>query len=467
MPNYFLHTHISRVSFLQRLLDSFLIFFIYWVIKVIFFNTWESIHFVAAIVSVAFFLIIAELRGLYRSWRTSSMHDEINTLFYTWASVVFFLLIYVFMTKTAEDYSRTAVLIWWFLVPITLTMMRLLIRQILKQSRQQGKNIRKVAVVGNNHIGFRLVNQLEHMPWAGLVINAIFDFNHTSASTVKIGMRTYPLHSVETLIAKVHAGEIDSVYIAMPLHHEHHITELVDALADTTASVFILPDLFIFELTHARWIDFGGLPLISVYETPFNSLYGWVKRAEDVLVASLILMFISPLLLLIAVAVKLTSPGPILFKQNRYGLNGAIVEVWKFRSMTVCENGDIINQAQKNDTRITPLGAFLRKNSLDELPQFFNVLQGSMSIVGPRPHAIAHNEEYRKLIKGYMLRHKVKPGITGWAQINGWRGETDTLEKMEKRVEYDLQYIQNWSLWLDIKIIFLTMFKGFSGTNVY
>ena len=305
------------------------------------------------------------------------------------------------------------------------------------------------------------------MPWAGLVINAIFDFNHTSASTVTIGMRTYPLHCVETLIAKVHAGEIDSVYIAMPLHNEQHITDLVDALADTTASVFILPDLFVFELTHARWIDFGGLPLISVYETPFNSLYGWVKRVEDVLAASLILMFISPLLLLIAVAVKLTSPGPILFKQNRYGLNGAIVEVWKFRSMTVCENGDIINQAQKNDTRITPLGAFLRKNSLDELPQFFNVLQGSMSIVGPRPHAIAHNEEYRKLIKGYMLRHKVKPGITGWAQINGWRGETDTLEKMEKRVEYDLQYIQNWSLWLDIKIIFLTMFKGFSGTNVY
>jgi putative colanic acid biosynthesis UDP-glucose lipid carrier transferase len=170
---------------------------------------------------------------------------------------------------------------------------------------------------------------------------------------------------------------------------------------------------------------------------------------------------------LIALGVKLTSPGPVLFKQRRYGLNGAVVEVWKFRSMTVCEDGDKVIQAQKGDMRITPFGAFLRRTSLDELPQFFNVLQGSMSVVGPRPHAVSHNEQYRRLIRGYMLRHKVKPGITGWAQISGWRGETETVDKMAMRVKFDLQYVQNWSLWFDLKIIFLTMFKGWVHKNAY
>ncbi len=172
-------------------------------------------------------------------------------------------------------------------------------------------------------------------------------------------------------------------------------------------------------------------------------------------------------MLFLALLVKLTSKGPVLFKQKRYGLDGRAIEVWKYRSMTVMEDGDNILQAKKNDTRLTFIGSFLRRLSLDELPQFFNVLQGSMSIVGPRPHAVVHNEEYRKLIKGYMLRHKVKPGITGWAQINGWRGETDTLEKMQKRVEFDLEYIRNWSLLFDLKIVILTVFKGFYNRNAY
>jgi len=182
---------------------------------------------------------------------------------------------------------------------------------------------------------------------------------------------------------------------------------------------------------------------------------------------SLIMAVIALPMLAIAIAMKLTSPGPIIFKQRRYGLNGEVLYVWKFRSMTVCEDGVNVPQAKRGDTRITPLGAFLRRTSLDELPQFFNVLQGTMSIVGPRPHAIAHNEEYRRLIHGYMLRHKVKPGITGWAQVNGWRGETDTLEKMQKRVECDLQYIQEWSLWLDLKIVWMTIRGGFKGKNAY
>jgi putative colanic acid biosynthesis UDP-glucose lipid carrier transferase len=194
---------------------------------------------------------------------------------------------------------------------------------------------------------------------------------------------------------------------------------------------------------------------------------GFVKRVEDVILAgSLIMLFAIPMIF-IAIGVKLSSPGPLFFKQRRYGLRGDQIEVWKFRTMSVLENDDKVVQAKKNDPRVTRFGAFLRRTSLDELPQLINVLQGTMSMVGPRPHAVAHNEHYRKQIDRYMLRHKVKPGITGLAQVNGWRGETETLDKMQKRIEFDLAYIQNWSLWLDIKIIFQTMFVVFSDKHAY
>jgi putative colanic acid biosynthesis UDP-glucose lipid carrier transferase len=272
---------------------------------------------------------------------------------------------------------------------------------------------------------------------------------------------------LSALLIQARAGQIDAVYIALPMHDEQRIIDLVNRFADTTVSLYLLPDFFVFELMHARWISLNGLPIISIYETPFYGVDGWVKRMEDIVLGSAILIIIALPMLFIALAVKLTSPGPVFFKQRRYGLKGEVVNVWKFRSMTVCEDGVDIPQAKQGDARFTPLGAFLRKTSLDELPQFINVLQGTMSVVGPRPHAVAHNEEYRRLIHGYMLRHKVKPGITGWAQVNGWRGETDTLEKMQKRVECDLQYIQKWSLWLDLKIVWLTIWRGFGGHNAY
>jgi putative colanic acid biosynthesis UDP-glucose lipid carrier transferase len=270
-----------------------------------------------------------------------------------------------------------------------------------------------------------------------------------------------------TLLAQARAGEIDIVYIALPLHAEKRIVDLVDALADTTASVYILPDSLLFGLAHARWVNMDGMPVVSVFETPFYGVDGWVKRIEDIVLGSLIMAAIALPMLVIALAVKLSSPGPAIFKQRRYGLNGEVLYVWKFRSMTVCEDGVDVLQAKQGDPRTTRLGAFLRRTSLDELPQFINVLQGTMSVVGPRPHAVAHNEEYRNLIHGYMLRHKVKPGITGLAQVNGWRGETDTLDKMQKRVVCDLEYIQKWSLWLDLKIVWMTIAGGFKGKNAY
>ncbi|HDU2986203.1 TPA: undecaprenyl-phosphate glucose phosphotransferase, partial [Klebsiella pneumoniae subsp. pneumoniae] len=247
------------------------------------------------------------------------------------------------------------------------------------------------------------------------------------------------------------AGELDRIYLAMSMSDEIEMRELIRNLTNTTCSVILIPDIFTFNILQSRTEEVNGVPVVPLFDTPINGINMVFKRLEDIFLSLLIIILISPILLVIAVAVKVSSPGPVIFKQKRYGMDGKAIKVWKFRSMTVMENDTLVKQATKNDVRVTKVGSFLRKTSLDELPQFFNVLSGKMSIVGPRPHAVAHNEQYRNIIEGYMLRHKVKPGITGWAQINGWRGETDTIDKMEKRIEYDLEYIREWSIWLDLK----------------
>ncbi|HGS6742722.1 TPA: undecaprenyl-phosphate glucose phosphotransferase, partial [Klebsiella variicola subsp. variicola] len=262
-------------------------------------------------------------------------------------------------------------------------------------------------------------------------------------------------------------GKIDRVYIALNMKDEAIIKTVVSQLTDTTCSVLLIPDIFTFNILQSRTEEINGVPVVPLFDTPLNGINMIFKRLEDIIVSLIILTLISPVLLLIACIVKFTSPGPVIFRQIRYGMDGKPIRVWKFRTMKVMENDDKVIQAKKDDVRVTKVGKFLRSTSLDELPQFFNVLFGQMSVVGPRPHAVAHNEQYRSLIQGYMLRHKVKPGITGLAQINGWRGETDTLEKMEKRIEYDLLYIRGWSVWLDLKIIFLTIFKGFVNKSAY
>ncbi len=253
----------------------------------------------------------------------------------------------------------------------------------------------------------------------------------------------------------------------MSMKDETRLRDIISQLTDTTCSVLLIPDVFTFNILQSRTEEINGVPVVPLFDTPLNGINMVFKRIEDVVVSSIILLLISPVLCTIAVIVKVTSPGPVIFRQIRYGMDGKPIRVWKFRSMTVMENDTKVIQATKNDVRVTKVGKFLRRTSLDELPQFFNVLFGQMSVVGPRPHAVSHNEQYRSLIQGYMLRHKVKPGITGLAQINGWRGETDTLEKMEKRIEYDLMYIRSWSVWLDLKIIFLTVFKGFINKSAY
>jgi putative colanic acid biosynthesis UDP-glucose lipid carrier transferase len=260
---------------------------------------------------------------------------------------------------------------------------------------------------------------------------------------------------------------VREVYITLPLGSQPRIVELLEQLQGTTASLFFVPDVFGISIIQGRLQDMNGVPVVGILDTPFTGTNELVKRISDIVLATLILLLISPILLAVAIGVKLSSPGPVIFKQRRNGLQGEEIIVYKFRSMRAMDNGPVVKQATKDDPRITPFGAFIRRTSLDELPQFINVLQGRMSIVGPRPHAVAHNEQYRQMIKAYMVRHKVKPGITGWAQVNGHRGETDTIDKMKARVEYDLEYLRNWSLGLDLQIIVRTIRLMFFDRNAY
>ena len=464
IPGGLLRPHSSKLAVLHRTVDALIIFFSLHLSNLAFHVPLASRYAVAGLWAVLFFLFFAEIKGLYHSWRLDSVRRELSQLAWVWTFVACSLIVLAFLTKTSEAYSRLVIVSWLLVAPALVGLLRVALRVMLHALRRQGRNVRTVAFAGAGKQAVQLVRQIEDAPWLGLKMVGIYDDRDPDAT---FWGDTNLQGGLDELVEKVRRGAIDYVYITLPAVAEKRTLQLVNDLADTTATVYVIPDLFIFDLLHARWTTFGGIPVVSVYESPFHEIDGWLKRAEDVVLGSLILALIALPMLLIALGVKLTSPGPVLFRQRRYGLNGEVIEVLKFRSMTVCEDGDDVPQAQKGDARVTPFGQFLRCTSLDELPQFFNVLGGSMSIVGPRPHAVAHNEQYRRLIHGYMLRHKVKPGITGWAQVNGWRGETDTLEKMKKRVEFDLAYMRNWSLWLDIKIILMTVYKGFWGKNVY
>jgi putative colanic acid biosynthesis UDP-glucose lipid carrier transferase len=319
-------------------------------------------------------------------------------------------------------------------------------------------------IAGANDLGRKLAERLRD-PMLGTRVAGYFD--DRGAGRLQNLPAAQNLGALAQLADFARAQRVDVIYIALPMASQPRILRLLEDLRDTTASIYFVPDIFVSDLIQARVDSIGGLPVVAVCESPFHGFNGVVKRISDVISAVLILALISPLLLAIAIGVKLSSPGPVLFKQRRYGLDGRKIVVYKFRSMTVAEDGDLVRQATRNDSRITRFGAFLRRTSLDELPQFINVLQGRMSVVGPRPHAVAHNELYRKLIRGYMIRHKVRPGVTGLAQVMGFRGETETVEKMKGRIEMDLTYLRNWSLLLDLQIILKTVVVVLGRQNAY
>jgi putative colanic acid biosynthesis UDP-glucose lipid carrier transferase len=323
-----------------------------------------------------------------------------------------------------------------------------------------------VVFAGCNDVSVALCERLQSNDDAGMRCMGFFD----DRGADRLGSHAGQVRLIGRLpelgeFVKRHG--IDVIFIALPVRHVQRVMDLLDDLRDTTASIYYVPDIFVFDLIQARTSDLFGIPVVAMCETPFYGYRGALKRILDLTVALALTLVLAIPMLVIALLVKVTSPGPAIFRQRRYGLDGKEITVYKFRSMTVTEDGATVVQAQKDDKRLTPIGAFLRRYSLDELPQLINVLQGRMSLVGPRPHAVAHNEQYRKLIKGYMIRHKVLPGITGLAQVNGCRGETSKIEEMQARVQYDLDYLRHWSPTLDLKILALTVLKALRDEKAY
>ena len=406
--------------------------------------------------------------NLYASWRGQSLLKQARTIFFAWITVVLLMIIILFSLKISADYSRLW-LGWWMMLGLfSLLAFRMCIFGLLQYQRKKGKNSRCVLVVGAGDLGEKLIKQVHESPWMGFNIVGLFDDDERLHGKTVGGYKvTGGVSDVEAFFNNDYV-QIDEVWIALPLRAEQRVKELLYALRHHTVNIKLIPDIFGFSLLNHSMTEIAGLPAVNLSDTPMGGLNQIIKATEDRLLGLIIFILISPLLFIISFAIMATSPGPVLFKQKRHGWDGKIINVYKFRTMKVhTEEAGSVTQASLNDDRITRFGAFLRRTSLDELPQFYNVLQGRMSIVGPRPHAVQHNEMYKEQVNRYMLRHMVKPGITGWAQINGLRGETDTLDKMKKRIEFDLYYIENWSLWFDLRIIFLTVFKGFIHKNAY
>jgi putative colanic acid biosynthesis UDP-glucose lipid carrier transferase len=382
-----------------------------------------------------------------------------------WIVLVMILLTIGFATKFTEDFSRRVIMIWSFVTPAFLVGTALLLQELMKKVLYDPTSARRVVVAGCNETSQTLAHRLNTSPELGMRVSGFFD--DRGRERLGIADDVQLLGRLSELATFVRANTVDVIFIALPIRHITRVLDLLDDLRDTTVSIYYVPDLFMFDLIQARTGEISGIPVVAMCETPFYGYRGVVKRLFDIAVSLIALTMLSPLLLTIALLVKFSSPGPIIFKQRRYGLDGQEIFVYKFRTMTVTEDGPNVVQATKGDNRITPVGAKLRSWSLDELPQLVNVLQGQMSLVGPRPHAVAHNEQYRKLIKGYMIRHKVLPGITGLAQVSGCRGETAKIEEMQARVQYDLEYLRRWSALLDLKILFLTVANVFRDSKAY
>ncbi len=462
-----LRSHTAVLSAVQRVSDMGLIALTYGVTETLRPQSWNEYNTLALLLAVCIFQVVAEANGLYRSWRGIPLKRELQTTIATWFLATPVLLFAAFLTKTSDEFSRVNTVVWFVMTPTALATFRATTRVALASIRRRGHNTRLVAVAGCTPAASELISHMAGDPSAGLVVHGTYD-DRAPVRRAAVDEKLARFRGdLDQLVADARSGLIDIVYITLPLRAEGRIAWMLRRLSDTTATVYVVADFYGFHPLHSQWSTVGNVPVVSVHDTPFDGVGGWVKRVEDLLIGSLILLVISLPMLAVVVAIKLSGPGPIFFRQRRYGLNGREIRVLKFRTMTVCEDGPTVEQARKNDSRVTPIGSFLRRSSLDELPQFLQVITGEMSIVGPRPHAVSHNEEYRRLISGYMLRHKVKPGITGWAQINGWRGETDVLEKMQKRVEHDLEYIRNWRLSLDIWIIFMTVFGSKARKNAY
>jgi putative colanic acid biosysnthesis UDP-glucose lipid carrier transferase len=454
---------IPVVAFFKHLLDPSMVWGLLILIAWIYDETFTGYYLVLMIITFFISYYVYEQSNIYRTWRRGKLLAYIRDTLIGWGIITGILVFLGYATKLSYRYSEQVILTWFIATPVALIASHLAVRWIANNLRKHGE-VRSAVIVGANELGLELAERIAGSPYLLMEARGFFDDRDASRTPKeKIPM----LGEVSEVAGYVKEHAIQLIFISLPMSAQPRIRKLLDDLHDSTASIYFLPDVNIFDMMQARFDNVDGLPVVAICESPYSGVDSVVKNVSDFVLASLILILILPLMLAIALTVKLTSPGPAVFRQRRYGLNGEEIVVYKFRTMTVCEDGDNISQARKNDQRLTRVGAFLRRTSLDELPQFINVLQGRMSIVGPRPHAVVHNELYRKLIRGYMLRHKVKPGITGWAQVNGLRGETQALDKMKARIEYDMQYLRNWSIWLDLWIILRTVGVVLRRDNAY
>jgi putative colanic acid biosynthesis UDP-glucose lipid carrier transferase len=452
------------ISFFRRVLDPLIVMGMLYLVTLAFGQPFSGYSLVLMV--LAFFISSAIYQYIdpYRTWRRGRMLAYARDTVFGWCLTLAVLYFLGSASGMMYYYDERVLLAWAIATPLLILASHMTVRMTTGR-RDAVRSVRSVVVAGANDVGLKFAGVCDRHPNLFMQMQGFFDDRDAARHPVAL---THPiLGRMADIPAYVRRHNIKMIFISQPVSAQPRIRGLIDALQDTTASIYFLPDVYVFDLMQARFDTVGGMPVIAISETPFMGFNSVIKRSVDVLVSVTALLVLAPLMVLIAIAVKLDTPGPVLFRQRRYGLYGEAITIYKFRSMSVADDGPHIVQASKLDARVTRVGRFLRRTSLDELPQFFNALQGTMSVVGPRPHAVAHNELYRKLIKGYMLRHKVKPGITGWAQVNGLRGETATLDKMEARIQYDLDYLRNWSLWLDVWIMLKTVKVVFSRENAF
>ncbi len=414
---------------------------------------------IAVLFSVPLQILLFQSFEVYRPWRGEDYLQEFVAVIISWTIVFAILAFLAVITKTSESFSRAWLLIWYLGGGIAILSTRFLLRTLLKSARARGYNLRHIILFGAGDTGTRVFDTLSQSPETGLNVLAYFSPSQDADLPPKVRQG-----SISEGLEFVKSSDCDQIWIAMSLKDEEQIEHIIRNLRDTTADIRMVPDLFGYRLINHSISSIANMSVINLSITPMDGVNRWIKSLEDKIFASLILVLISPLMLLIALAVKLGSNGPILYRQERLSWNGRRFQMLKFRTMPVdveAETGP--KWASSGEKRATRVGAFLRKTSLDELPQFWNVLLGDMSIVGPRPERPVFVERFKDEIPSYMQKHMVKAGITGWAQINGWRGDTD----LHSRIEHDLYYIENWSLWLDLKIILLTLLKGFIHKNAY
>lgn len=424
-------------------------------------DAWEALAVIAGLLC----LLLPHAKERNRTSLVERPNSLVVSTMLRWLAILAFLLAIAYTTKYSAHFARRVLITWAFTTPWLIVLAAILVNDLMRRVLHHPDNARRAVFAGASPAGRALYDRMIKSKDTGLQVLGFFDDRaHDRVGLVDPGAL---LGKLEDLASFVKRARVDVIFIALPVPHVQRVVAMVESLRDTTASLHYVPDLFVFDLIQARSGEMLGVPVVAVCESPMRGYHGVVKRLTDLVLTLAILSLVAPLMVVIALAIRATSPGPVVFRQRRYGLDGEEIVVYKFRTMTVQDDGAKIVQASPDDPRVTRVGRFLRRYSLDELPQLVNVLQGRMSLVGPRPHAVAHNEEYRQLIAGYMLRHKVLPGITGLAQIHGCRGATAKVEDMRQRVSYDIDYVRHWTPMLDLKILAKTVLTVLKHENAY